>query len=115
MLLQDAQDGAAGGAEDALRDARCARSHGARVLAPQLLDKLRELRAQLGAVAAARHPLCAQPSGLPRACHTMPDCLRNSGSLAKQEMTSVKICCLRVVLILYILIRVKATVLILWV
>jgi hypothetical protein len=68
MLLQDAQDGAAGRAEDALSDARRAGRHRARVLAAQLLDQLRKLRAQLRALAAARHPLCAQPRHLPRAC-----------------------------------------------
>ncbi len=68
VLLEDAEDGAAGGAEDALGDARGAGRHRAGVLAAQLLHQLRKLRAQLGAIAAAGHPLRAQPCHLPRAC-----------------------------------------------
>jgi hypothetical protein len=68
VLLQDAQDGPARRREQRARDARGRRRDRARVLAAQLLDQLRELRAQLRARAAARQHLCARARGLARAC-----------------------------------------------
>lgn len=68
VLLQDAPDGVAAG-EDALRDARCARCDGACILAPELLDQLRELGAQLWTGAAAWHPLHARPCSFPSPCN----------------------------------------------
>jgi len=68
MLLQDAQDGPAGRRKQRARDARGRGRDRARVLAAQLLDQLRELRAQLRACAAARQHFSARARRLARAC-----------------------------------------------
>ena len=73
VLLQDAQDGAPRRGEQRAGDARGGGGDRARVLAAQLLDQLRKLRAQLRPGAAARQHLRA------RARRYAPACRGNQG------------------------------------